>query len=253
MGKGEQTRITRQGSQQAVETNLEVTQDESQQTQQHGDQQGTILKEIRDLKEEFSSKLSLLETNLIAQINGTIEKAIQSVRSEFNDRINGLEQRILSMEKHVEQHLKSCQNKDNSNPNVLVISNLPFTNNENIKCKVEGLIKDTLKVKDVEVSKVERKDSFSPDKPGVVIVSCNNPDDRNKVLKVKSRLKDSKRYKRVFIDADKSRQQRQYEANLRMLVNTMAKDSLMVRGSRVIQKPEQNRGQQDNNNPEIRR
>ena len=58
MGKGEQTRITRQGSQQAVETNLEVTPDESQQTQQHGDQQGTILKEIHDLKEEFSSKLS---------------------------------------------------------------------------------------------------------------------------------------------------------------------------------------------------
>ena len=117
------------------------------------------------------------------------------MRSEFNDRINGLEQRILSMGKHVEQHLKFCQNKDNSNLNVLVISNLPFTNNENIKCKVEGLIKDTLKVKDVEVSKVERKDSFSPDKPGVVIVSCNNPDDSNKVLKVKSRLKDSKRYK----------------------------------------------------------
>ena len=64
------------------------------------------------------------------------------MRNEFNDRINELEQRILSMEKRVEQHLKSCQNKDSSNLSVLVISNLQFTNNENIKCKVESLIKD---------------------------------------------------------------------------------------------------------------
>ena len=46
MGKGEQTHIARQGSQQAVVTNLEATQDESQQTQQHGDQQGTILLQL---------------------------------------------------------------------------------------------------------------------------------------------------------------------------------------------------------------
>ena len=50
-------------------------------------------------------------------------------------------------------------------------------------------------------------------------------------MKGKSGLDRSGQYKTVYIDHDRSPEQRRNEAILRLLVNTVAKDSLHVKGS----------------------
>ena len=62
---------------------------------------------------------------------------------------------------------------------------------------------------------------------------------KEKVMKGKSGLGRSRQYKTVYIDHDKSPEQRRNEANLRLLVNTVAKDSLHVKGSRIVKKNNQ--------------
>ena len=52
-------------------------------------------------------------------------------------------------------------------------------------------------------------------------------------MKNKNKLKDSKCYERVFIENDLPRQQRVLNSNMRAIVNTIGRDKLQVRGSRV--------------------
>ena len=72
--------------------------------------------------------------------------------------------------------------------------------------------------------------------PGVVVATLNNKEDKDEIMRAKSCLKRFRLYKKVFVDHDKCREQRNMEANLRLLVNIAAKDSLIVHGSRIIQK-----------------
>jgi len=83
---------------------------------------------------------------------------------------------------------------------------------------------------------VERKPSFRENVPGVVVVTCKSKEWRDKVLKEKRKLKASSEYSNVYVQGDKPRKERQYEANLRLLVGALAKDTLEVPGDRLCKK-----------------
>ena len=73
--------------------------------------------------------------------------------------------------------------------------------------------------------------------PGVIVAKCATKEDKE-IMKAKSILNRSSdtAVKKIFIDHDKSRVQRQLESNMRLIVQTVAKDKLELRGSRVIPK-----------------
>ena len=62
--------------------------------------------------------------------------------------------------------------------------------------KVNGLIKDELKLGTVNLDKADRKKSFRDDIPGVIIAKCVSKEDKDSIMKAKSSLNKSTRYKR---------------------------------------------------------
>ena len=61
------------------------------------------------------------------------------------------------------------------------------------------LIKDGLKLRDVEVKAAERKKSYNEDIPGVVIAKLQSVEDKRKILASKSGLRHSRVYKDIYI------------------------------------------------------
>ncbi len=71
-------------------------------------------------------------------------------------------------------------------------------------------------VSDVEVDKIVRKPSVQEDISGVVIMISMSKEDKDKVWKSKSKLKNNMAFANVYVEHDRPRREIQYEANLRM-------------------------------------
>ena len=94
-----------------------------------------------------------------------------------------------------------------------MIRNLPESQSENVTEKVNSFVRDGLKLH-TSVATTERKKARNPDENGVVVAKCKNSEDKSKIMKEKSSLKDSRRYNNVFIEHDKSNRDRNIIANL---------------------------------------
>ncbi len=55
-------------------------------------------------------------------------------------------------------------------------------------------------------------------------------------MKNKAKPKDSANYRNVYIEPDRSREERQNLSNLRTIMNTVGRDKLELSGSRLIRK-----------------
>ncbi|KAH3700804.1 hypothetical protein DPMN_075784 [Dreissena polymorpha] len=82
--------------------------------------------------------------------------------------------------------------------------------------KVNALIKDGLKVS------------------GLVVVGFRSHNDKRKVMEKKSVLRDSQQYECVYINHDKSLQERQMADNFRSILNSLNVGDLVMKGSRVM-------------------
>ena len=122
----------------------------------------------------------------------------------------------------------------------MVIRNLLVSPDEVIKGKVNNLIKGTLKLENVIVNSAERKNSSRENVPGVVIATCKSHEDKEQLMKNKSKLKGNPNYEKVFIDHDKDRQTRIQEANWRSVVKAVGNnEALIMKGDRVLVKQTQ--------------
>ncbi len=84
-----------------------------------------------------------------------------------------------------------------------VIKYLPHEENEILEDKFKGLLLKGMEVKDVEVDKIVRKPAVQEDISGVVIVTCKSKEDKAKVWKSKSKLKDIMAYANVYVEHDR--------------------------------------------------
>ena len=170
--------------------------------------------ENRKLKNEMETQMSSLRTDLCDDI------------AEINARLNSMGENIQTSA------------SDGKPPNMernIVIRNLPHTLNENLRGKVTGLLRDGLKLTEVVVDNVERKESRVESVPAVVVVTLASKEDKVNILRVKANLIRNHRYKRVFIHPDMSKRERQLAANFRKVVNAVQNSDvkLFVKGSRV--------------------
>ncbi len=113
---------------------------------------------------------------------------------------------------------------------------MPVTQAENVISKMNSLIKDSLKLWDVEVERAERKESYLEGRHGHILVKLKSIDNMKSVMKNKAKLKDSANYRNVYIEPDRSREERQNLSNLRTIMNTVGRDKLELSGSRLIRK-----------------
>ena len=97
--------------------------------------------------------------------------------------------------------------------------------------RIETLVKDGLKLKDIinikNVTRSTRSQNNPTEKagkPGIVFVELDNLDHKRQILKCKRSLKDSSKYKNVYIENYIPREKRMIDFNNRVLLKAMGKD-----------------------------
>ena len=207
-----------------------------------------IMAAIHEMEKNFLEKLEHLEEKVLGDFKKTVAEEISKVKNEFSQSLKALENRLTAIESKVNDvtNLDVGQTDDLSLN--IVIRNFEQNEDENVLEKVNGFFKDKLKLKKVKVNNAVRKKTFRQNMPGVIVAKCATKEDKESIMKAKSILNRSSdtAVKKIFIDHDKSRVQRQLESNMRLIVQTVAKDKLELRGSRVI--PKQNRQSDLNQN-----
>ena len=227
-----------------------------------------------ELRVSFETRYDLLEDRMRNQLAKMIKSELDDVRKSFNDRLENFSKRFeeklndrvsKSLDERlgtVRKEMSSMSDKVNgiqksyaevaaiqSNPEKLnvVIRKLATDQAEaqdpavNLH-KVNPLIKDGLKLRNIKVKSAVRKQSRINSKPGVVIATLDTTDQRTKLLKAKSALKQCDRYKRVYIDEDRPVECRRNESNIRTLLNEMGKaDNYINLNGRFVGKRANNR------------
>lgn len=105
-----------------------------------------------------------------------------------------------------------------------------------------GLDPDIEKIEVVNVNKgegqaVNETDSDRKQQTLVIAVYLRNIEDRRNVLLNKKKLRHIESFSYIYVEIDKTKHERQTEANLRKLVKTVP--SLEMRGDRVVNVPDQ--------------
>ena len=183
----------------------------------------------------YDRKFSEMENNLEKRLSDSMlkvcEAKIGQVKSEFRAEITKITDRLVT----VENRDSSSQCNGHSDPCKLnfIVRNMAERTGENVKNRVNGLIKDGLRIKDVSVVSAERKQSRNR-KPGVIVATCKSDKDVAKVLKNKKDLKNVRQYEQVYVEPDVPLQQRIQNSNLRNIVSVIGEDKLELRGSRVF-------------------
>lgn len=163
-----------------------------------------------------------------------VKNEVQVQLLSFKDKID--EELLAVTEKCASVH--GLSDSGHGRPDIskiLVIRGLPFHEGENLNVKVNNLFKDVLKCS-VQVCNTERKTSANHSKPGVVIATMQSFDDRQKVLKAKAKLRNSRNYSDVFIQCDQTREERLMMTNFRTVVGALKNSGITVRGNRVVHK-----------------
>ena len=186
------------------------------------------------MRASIFTRFDRMENSFMDTIRKVIRQEIDEVKAEFRNELDMLSERVVAAERLAKQCSETMENstgrKDIMN---IIIRNLPERQGENILSKVNGLLKDGLKLKDVGFLKAERKVSRNPSKPGVIVAECHSSDDMWTILKAKTTLKDSRNFREVFIEKDIPAEQRTMEANIRTIVNAIGRNQLEMRGARV--------------------
>ena len=195
----------------------------------------SLMTAIQDINRNIERKFSEMENNLEKKLSDSMLKACEAkigqVKKEFRAEITKITDRLVT----VENRDNSNQCNGHSEPCKLnfIVRNMAERSGENVKNRVNGMIKDGLRISDVSVVSAERKQSRNR-KPGVIVATCRAERDVEKVLKNKRDLKNSRQYEQVYVEPDVPLQQRIQNSNLRNIVSVIGEDKLEMRGTRVF-------------------
>ncbi len=156
-----------------------------------------------------------------------VDRKLKSETKKLDDKITELKQTL----REEVNNLKTASKPETKTEHKLVVKNLQETKKENLMNKVLAVIRDGLKLK-TKIAKVERKLSRNDNRPGIVIVTCENINDKREILSSKRKLKSSKQFSEVYIDDDKPRELREQERNMRVMAKALG--NVKVKGAKMI-------------------
>ena len=192
-------------------------------------------KDIQEAVEKVAAKSKAKLEKAIKTNEQSIKRIEQTVisttKEEIGDEIDALIQHVKNVEKTVYDS-KAKTDTEELRKRRIVVRNLREREDENIVDRVNSVI-DYLKVR-VEVVAATRKESKSSSKPGIVIATLRSKDEKEQIMRAKKDLRNSNRYKDVYIEHDIPSYHRRIRNNLHTIVNTLGQEKLEMKGSRVF-------------------
>lgn len=210
----------------------------------------TVQDEINGVRQEFNDRISgltkKLEDKLSSKIQNTIDSKIKDVKNEISNdfNLNTLTADVSELQKsyaevvsasNVSHERQNGQDVEHGTLNI-VVRNMKFDEREasdpNVTINlVNRVIRDGLKLTDAKVVHAERKTARN-DKPGVIIAQFERSEHKQNVLKNKKSLKKIKKYESVYIEEERSHEQRVIESNIRTLLHAVgkSKDYALING-----------------------
>ena len=164
------------------------------------------------------------------------ETTLATMKEEMGDELDELHKKLNKLETTVSETRQSnnMQNDQADRKRNIVIRNLDEREHENVLLRANNVISEGLKLRNISFESATRKISRNNSKPGIIIATCKTDQDKESIMSVKRELKNSSRYQKVFVENDLPPGQRKLNSNLRTIVNTIGRDKLLFKGSRIL-------------------
>ena len=220
-----------------------------------------------ELNQSLDSKFDALGAKIKTAVLEAVKEDIDAVRKEFNDRITGLSSKLetkltQALQGKVETEVSKVKDAMRAeirttdsqmsyaaattfsvNPleKNICIRNLNLDSRESTDeqvtlNKVNAIIRDGLKLKDINVVKAVRKATING-KPGVVIASIETLEQKRTIMENKKSLKNTDAFKKVYIEDDRPLQARVAESNMRSILKEIGKsDNYVFANGRLLKK-----------------
>ena len=196
---------------------------------------GKIQKEIGKVKNELGSEINEVKTKIseVEKACEPLRSAIESVRSDFEKDMSTLQSNVVTLQKSYADAAKQTPVSAADISLNVIVRNLPESPNENVANKVNALIRDGLKIKDVSVVSAERKTSRKENEHGLIVAKCSSADDKKKIMTNKRHLKSDRKYSKVYINHDMCKNDRVLVSNLKSIAKAVGHDKLVVKGNKI--------------------
>ena len=159
------------------------------------------------------------------------QTVLATVKEDIGDKIDSLIECVKSIESNMKQD-NVASSDETLRKRRIILKNLDERENENSKQRVESIL-NYLMLANIHVVNAERKNSKNIAKPGIVIATLRSIEDKAQVLSATNALRHSSRYKHIYIEPDIPGYHRKFTSNLHTIVNTLGKEKLHIKGSRV--------------------
>lgn len=196
---------------------------------------------IDELETNFEERVSQKLSEKISEIiDNKLKDKIDEVKLEVKSDIEIMQARIGDLEKSLAEANSSKGEKSIVNrKNRFVIKNLQSEENENKEMttnKVQALLKDGLALSHISLKSVERKEAYGKS-TGLVIVEVEDFEHKQQIMKHKKNLKNSEKYKKVYVEHDLPMETRNFQATVRTVLKEIgSQNNYMFAGSRLVKK-----------------
>jgi hypothetical protein len=141
-----------------------------------GEVHATMDKIAKDIETNVTKKLTQI---LDKRVTAEVKKIKTDVQRELDDAQFDFRQDLKNLEGQLDEIRKKTHDyRDSTRDMNIIIRNLPESVGENLESKVQGLMKDGIKLRVVGFSGVVRKGSRQRGKPGVVVMTCRSAEDK---------------------------------------------------------------------------
>ena len=163
------------------------------------------------MRKEFNNKIDglskKLEDKCLTKMQNQMQQMKSDIKLELQEDSKKLQESISKLQNTYAEAVARTSDAEAQNKRNIVIRNLKChpkeTTDENVTLnKVNSLVRDGLKLTDVQISAVERKQTRDG-KPGVIIATVETTEQKTKLTQNKKILKKSKQYESVYIEDER--------------------------------------------------
>ena len=203
--------------------------------------------ELNSVRSEIKDQLSVVKKDVETRVSENMTKVIDTKTKKETEKVRcGIEKELKTVNKRVDGLVNKCNDlkedlrgvrsdlanrasyagavsgSSGESEENIVVKMLPerereAEDSEITKNCVAALIRDGLRLSDVRVVSAERKKG-SGRNPGVVIARVESREQKQKIMKNKSKLRKTRNYDKVYIEDETPRDVRNNEANLRTIL-----------------------------------